>query len=406
MAVELAAHQIEAIDKMKTGCVLQGGTGAGKSRTAIAYFYTKVCDGELVAITGKTKPPKHTKSLYIITTARKRDTLDWEAECAPFMLSTNQDVSICQIKVTVDSWNNIKKFVGVKDSFFIFDEQRVGGHGVWSRSFVKIAKNNDWILLSATPGDRWLDYISIFVANGFYKNESEFYKRHVVLNRFCKYRKVDRYLETKHLVKLRDSILIKMDFDRETEQHHITLISDYDKLLYKRIIKTRWNPWKDEPVENISELCQLLRKVTNEDESKIEQLNYILSNHKKVIIFYNFDYELEILRNYAKSHDILCAEWNGHKHELVPNKKEWMYLVQYNSGAEGWNCITTDTIIFFSQSYSYKMMHQASGRIDRLTTPYKDLYYYHLRSNAPIDIAIKKALDDKKDFNESRFFKH
>ena len=49
------------------------------------------------------------------------------------------------------------------------------------------------------------------------------------------------------------------------------------------------------------------------------------------------------------------------------------------------------------------MMHQAAGRIDRLNKPYKNLYFYHFRSNAGIDVAIAKALKQKKKFQESRF---
>ena len=129
----------------------------------------------------------------------------------------------------------------------------------------------------------------------------------------------------------------------------------------------------------------------------------IVEDHPKAIIFYNFDYELEILRNLYYGEDVEIAEWNGHKHQPIPRGDKWIYLVQYTAGAEGWNCITTDTIIFYSQNYSYKVLKQASGRIDRLNTPYTDLYYYHLVSKSGIDLAISRALKNKKQFNETRF---
>ena len=73
-------------------------------------------------------PPK---DLYIITTAKKRDTLEWEGELSPFLLSTNPDVNLYQNKVVIDSWNNISKYKDITDAFFIFDEQRVVGSGTW-----------------------------------------------------------------------------------------------------------------------------------------------------------------------------------------------------------------------------------------------------------------------------------
>ena len=309
------------------------------------------------------------------------------------------------MEVTIDSWNNITKYKDIKDAFFIFDEDRVTGSGVWVKAFLNIAKHNDWIILSATAGDKWEDYIPVFIANGFYKNRTDFINQHVIYSRFAKYPKIDRYENTGRLIRLRDKILIDMDFKRHTVPHHEDLYADYDISVYKSITKTRWDPFKNEPIINASGLCYVLRKVVNSDESRQVALLEMLDKHPKAIIFYNFDYELDILLNLTYSEGTEIAQWNGHAHNPIPETDKWVYLVQYTAGCEGWNSIKTDTIIFYSQNYSYKVMTQASGRIDRLNTPYKDLYYYHLKSRSGIDLAISKALSQKKKFNESRWAK-
>ena len=400
MIIKLYEHQIKALQKMKNGCILNGGVGSGKSITSLAYYYT--LEG------GKIGGKKHTKmrnprDLYIITTARKRDTLEWEGELAPFCLSTHPEFNGYSNKVVVDSWNNIRKYEDVKNAFFIFDEQRVVGSGAWVKSFLKIAKFNEWILLSGTPGDTWTDYIPVFIANGFYRNRTEFLQEHVVYSRFSKYPKIDRYLNTMRLERLRRNVLVNMDFDRPTTSHHEDVFVKYDISTYKGMMKNRWNIWENKPFKNASELCYSLRKVVNSDESRLVSVLELFEKHPKVIIFYNFDYELELLKSLYYGEDVEVAEWNGHKHQPIPECESWVYLVQYNAGAEGWNCIKTDTIIFYSQNYSYKVMVQSSGRIDRLNTPYTDLYYYHIKSRSGIDLAISRALKDKKKFNEGKF---
>lgn len=403
--VSLYDYQKEAVEHMHNGCILCGGVGSGKSRTSLAYYYTQ--QGGLIS-SRSYKKMKNPKDLYIITTARKRDTLEWEEELCHFLLSTKPEVNAYKNKVVVDSWNNIKKYVDVKGAFFIFDEQRVVGNGTWVKSFLKITKGNRWILLSATPGDTWSDYIPVFIANGFYRNRTEFTREHIVYSRFTKYPKVDHYINTGRLIHLRNLVLVKMYFERPTESHHKTVWCDYNVTLYKQISKERWNPYKNLPVANISELCYLWRRVVNEDASRIEALIDIVKEKKKVIVFYNFDYELDILKEVfdgTKQANFSCAQWNGHEHQRVPNTKNWVYFVQYTAGCEGWNCTQTDTIVFYSQNYSYKVMHQASGRIDRLNTPYHDLWYYHFKSHSPIDLAISKALSQKKNFNEKEFTK-
>lgn len=402
--MKLRDYQIDAVKNMKNGCILNGGVGSGKSLTSLSYYYLKNSGDEKFLKGGKYVPMSDPpKDLYIITTARKRDTLEWEGELAPFLLSVHDDKNIYSNKVVIDSWNNIQKYKDVKNSFFIFDEQRVVGSGAWVKAFLKIAKFNEWILLSATPGDTWMDYIPVFLANGFYKNKTEFMREHVVYSRFCKYPKVDRYINTGRLLRLRREILIDMNFKRETVQHHEDIYVKYDVKMYKDIMKRRWDIWKDEPITNASGLCYALRKVVNTHQSRLDALLDIFSQHNKIIVFYNFDYELEILKDIYYGRDVKVAEWNGHKHEPIPKSKKWVYLVQYTAGAEGWNCIETDTIVFFSQNYSYKIMHQSAGRIDRLNTPFKDLYFYHLKTHSGIDLAISRAIKSKKKFNEKAF---
>ncbi|MDB7890609.1 hypothetical protein PNE12_22235, partial [Flavonifractor plautii] len=294
-------------------------------------------------------------------------------------------------------------YVDVKDAFFIFDEQRVVGYGAWTKAFLKIVKSNDWLLLSATPGDTWQDYIPVFIANGFYRNKTDFVDQHVIYDWRAKYPKVDGYRNTGRLIRLRDRILVNMDFKRQTVSHHEDIRVSYDISRYKDIMRTRWNPWEDRPIETAAELCMALRRVTNSDESRSVAILEIMEDHPRAIIFYSYDYELDILRSLGYPEGTEVAEWNGHKHQEIPTGKKWVYLVQYTAGCEGWNCITTDTIIFYSQQYSYKVATQAAGRIDRLNTPYRDLNYYHLKSFSGIDLAISKALSKKKNFNEGKF---
>ena len=405
MGIGLYDYQIDAVKRMKNGCILNGGVGSGKSRTALAYYYLRN-GGDPASLCGDNYIPMDDppKDLYIITTARKRDTLEWDGDMAPFLLSTHTDINLYCNKVVVDSWNNITKYKETTGAFFIFDEDRVTGSGVWVKSFLKIAKSNEWIILSATPGDTWQDYIPVFLANGFYKNKSEFIREHIVYSRFSKFPKVDRYLNTGRLIRLRNSILIDMDFHRDTIPHHEDVYVSYDISAYKDICRNRWNPWEDKPIENASEFCYSLRKLVNTDEARQVALLQIIEEHPKAIIFYNFDYELDILKKLYYGEDFEIAEWNGHKHQEVPKGEKWVYLVQYTAGNEGWNCVRTDTIIFYSQNYSYKVMTQAAGRIDRLNTPYKDLYYYHIKSRSGIDLAISKALKNKKKFNERKFY--
>ena len=386
----LYPYQYDAVKSMHNGCILNGGVGSGKSRTSLYYFWSKN-GGDMDPY----REPSVNQQLVIITTAMKRDTHEWEHELSLFGEG--------KIDAIIDSWNNIKKYTDIKGAFFIFDEQRVVGYGAWTKAFLKITKANEWILLSATPGDTWSDYIPVFIANGFYKNKTDFSNQHIIWNRQCTFPKIDRYVDTGILLRQRESLLVDMNFKRPTVAHHIDVECSYDKAQYKTAMKERWDPFKNEPIAQASGLCYVLRKIVNSDNSRIEATINLLREKKRAIIFYNFNYELEALRNALDDLGYVYSEWNGQCHEKIPNGDEWAYLVQYSAGAEGWNSTETDTIIFYSLNYSYKIMAQAAGRIDRLNTPYTDLYYYHLKSFASIDMAIAKAIDNKRIFNAMRW---
>ena len=400
--VKFYSYQIDAIENMHNGCILCGGVGSGKSLTALGYYY-KENGGNVRA--DRYNKMKNPCDLYIITTARKRDTLEWDHEMIPFLLSTDEKDNAYENKVVIDSWNCITKYTDVKNAFFIFDEQRVVGKGVWVKSFLKIAKNNKWILLSATPGDTWMDYVPVFLANGFYRNRSDFNQQHVIFSPYTKYPSVLKYVNARRLMRLRDRVLVDMDFNRSTRSEHENITCTYDRQLYMTAQKRRWDVFKEEPIQNAGGLCYVLRKVVNSDSSRLDALDDILKIRKKIILFYNFDYEREAIIEHLTKRRYPFSEWSGHAHQEIPSADKWVYLVQYTAGCEGWNCIKTDTTVFYSQNYSYKVMEQACGRIARLNTPFEILHYYHLVSQSPIDRAISNAIKTKKNFNERRFVK-
>ena len=384
--MELMEHQKDAVELLGNGKVLHGGVGSGKTATALAYYM-------------KEEQPK---DIYVITTAKKRDSLDWEREAAGFGIGTERGGTVSGT-ITIDSWNQIGKYTGVDDAFFIFDEQRLVGSGAWVKSFLRIAKTNHWVMLSATPGDTWMDYAPIFIANGFYRNITDFKYQHVLYEPFNKYPKIRMYLNETKLEVLRNDILVEMPFIKDSDRYLNYMEVGYNTELYKKVYKDRWNPYEDKPIKDVAELFRLMRRVVNSDPSRLEMVRFLMTLHPKLVIFYNFNYELEILRTLKDQVNVF--ELNGHKKDPVPNGDKWVYLVQYIAGSEAWNCTSTDAMILYSLTYSYKNFIQAQGRIDRLDTKFTSLYYYCLLANSSIDLAIKKSLGSKKSFNEKKFLK-
>lgn len=371
--IELYPYQRKAVDRLHNGSVLCGKVGSGKSLTGLFYYMENHID----------------KPLYIITVAKKRNDREW-----------HRDFEALGIDGVVDSWNNIEKYTDVKDAFFIFDEQRAIGYGKWGMAFIHIARKNNWIMLTATPGDVWMDWMCIFIANNFYRNKTDFVDQHVEYNPYSKFPQIRRYHKTDKLERFRKYLAVPMQDFRTTKLNRKYINADFDKDLYQTVVKTRFNPYTKEPIMNASEFTQVLRRIINTSERRRIHAKQEIMTRDKVIVFYNYTYELDILKEICQELDRAYYQWNGQKHEAIPDAETWVYLVQYTAGAEGWNCITTDTILFYSLNYSYRIMEQSEGRINRVNTSFENLYYVYLKSPASIDDAIERSIRSKKKFNE------
>ena len=405
MTVTYRPEQIQAVRQLQNGSILAGGVGSGKTLTSLAWYLTSVCNAASFKKGGSLakKRVKGSPTLYVITTAKKRDSLEWEEEAARLGLSTDPACSFTGSSIVVDSWNNIGKYSDREHAVFFFDEQRASGSGRWVKEFLKITRKNTWLLLSATPGDVWMDYLPVFMAHGFFRTRTEFMEDHVIFDRFAKYPKVKRYIGEAKLQRLRRSILVEMPVERHTTRERETVYCDYDHDLYKWVVKNRMDPWTEEPLRDAGGVCRILRKVVSDNDWRSEQAKRILSSNERVIVFYNYNYELDRILAVAESLGLSTAQWNGHRHDVIPAEPRWVYICQYTSAAEGWNCTSTDTVLFWSLNYSWRVTEQCEGRIDRLNTPYSRLKYYFLESHSSIDEAVRRSLSSKKVFNERAF---
>ena len=405
MTVMYRREQIQAVRQLQNGSILAGGVGSGKTLTSLAWYLTSVCNAASFKKGGSLakKKVKGSPTLYVITTAKKRDSLEWEEEAARLGLSTDPSCSFTGSSIVVDSWNNIGKYSDREHAVFFFDEQRASGSGRWVKEFLKITRKNTWLLLSATPGDVWMDYLPVFMAHGFFRTRTEFMEDHVIFDRFAKYPKVKRYIGEAKLQRLRRSILVEMPVERHTTRERETVYCDYDRDLYKWVVKNRMDPWTEEPLRDAGGVCRILRKVVSDNDWRSAEAKRILSSHERVIVFYNYNYELDRILAVAESLGLPTAQWNGHRHDAIPAEPRWVYICQYTSAAEGWNCTSTNTVLFWSLNYSWRVTEQCEGRIDRLNTPYSRLKYYFLESHSSIDEAVQRSLSSKKVFNERAF---
>lgn len=376
MAVTFKDYQKRAINQMHNGCILCGGVGAGKSLTSLGYIDKVYPSG----------------TVYIITPARKRNTGEW------FDDIRKNDMD--ETRFVVDSWNNLSKYKDVKDAFFLFDEQKVSGKGTWAKSLIRIAKSNQWILLSATPGDTYDDYATVLIANGFVRNRTTWYDEYCVTKSQPFFHIVDH--KNKDVIDMMiRRIFIKMDYQSDKKRiERVIPIQARSAGEEKEILMTHKAPGAQMPFTTFAAAIAYVRMNCYDKSKKTEALRKIIEKHKKIIVFYNFLSEKLEIERAAIDANVTINFYNGQRHDPIPDTDEWVYGVQYNSGAEAWNCITTNAMVFYSPNYSYKTMEQAHGRIDRVNSPYECLYYYMLLNELNIDNKVMNALSSKKDFNE------
>lgn len=373
---KLRPAQRDAVDRMHDGCVLLGRTGSGKTMTALGYWLKVHAQ----------------QDLYVVTTPAKRDAMEWEGDSAKLGQYLPPE--------RVVSWNKIKDFEYLESAFVVFDEQRVSGSGKWVKSFLKIAKRNDWILLSATPGDVWIDWLPLFIANGFYRTRTQFTDRHVIWDPHTRYPRIKRYIEEDRLERCQEAICVYLASPNPISRMvHDELVS-YDSRKYAEVTRKRWNPFEVRPMMDAGELCRVQRRIVLENVCREEALERLLKGHPRALVFYSYNYELEAIKAVCERLGRSYGQRNGHRHDPVPVSKEpWVYIVQYQS-ADAWNCISTNIAILYSLPYSWRQQEQAMGRIDRMNTPFDELHYYRLMTDSTIDNAILACLDRKETFNE------
>ena len=406
----LKPFQENCLERLSTGKVLAADTGAGKSIMSLAWYLSKECASDEHSLKSGAKAwtlYHGSPDLYIITTPKKRDSEEWESDLSKFNLVKGRNSKeMGEVNIFIDSWNNIKKYTEIKNSVFIFDEQRAVGSGTWAKSFVKIAKQNHWIMLSATPGDTWSDWCPLMIAKGYYPNRTAFFNKHAVYNPYVKYREIIRWDNTDELEYYRSKMLVTCRMEKKTTRHFEEVIADCsNKYEVKRAYKERTNPKTGEPFKSASELCAYTRNIINTDPTRSAVGLKIIQMYDRIIIFYTLTDELEGIKWACNKAGRKMYFYNGEIHDQVPTGNNWAYIVQYTAGSEAWNCTTCNAMLFWDLTYSYKQFKQATGRIDRLNTPYSDLYYYAIRSYMPLDLAIRRALREKKDFNSRGFLK-
>lgn len=390
--------QEKILNKSKENYLFHLGTGTGKTIIAL-HHYIKY---------------SYPLDLIIIAPAVKVKEGGWDREIK-FVFN---ELGLEMPKYEVVSYSKLKKYVA-KKGHYIFDEchyikNSTSLRGKISKELVK-KYATCFSLLSATPASKWEEWCNYFILWGICKNKTEFYKRYVVMGR-------QRYgsIEFNTVVGYQNTELLKEHIKRRTSKKYTVndmvempdLIeqyiefkcsSEYKKIKNDRIMESNGSIIK---LDTISKLYSTLRQQANITD-KLEYLEYIINSNEEdnVLIFYNFNYEKDMIINYLKSKKIKVDYIINGVTKNYPIKENFelinntVTLVQIQAGGTGIELTYINKVVYFSPTYSYQDYIQSIGRAYRNGQENKVLVYKFKVLNS-IETDIWECLERKEDFNE------
>lgn len=144
------------------------------------------------------------------------------------------------------------------------------------------------------------------------------------------------------------------------------------------------------------------RQLCNSKDKQQAFIDLINSINDRVVVFYNFDSELDTLKTLVKDRPI--AEVNGHTNteQIYHDNDNCVLFVQYQAGARGLNLQDGNKIIYYSLTLSSDLFEQSKKRIHRIGTKYP-CFYWILQTKDSVEESIYKSLNRQEDYNEELF---
>lgn len=378
--INLYSYQEEYFKHVKPNYIYDMDTGTGKTIMGLHHHQTYFKD----------------KPLLIVAPASKINEGGWQRTI---------DEHYPNIEYDTCTYNMLgKKWSQYKDWFVIFDEchRLKNSCGVWGKAGYNLTKiSAGFILLSATAiPNGWEDSINYFKMFGLAKNKTQFIRNEAITTMDYGYMEILGWKNENKLKNMWKSISRHLSKDEATDLPPLVFENVYFKAsaTYKTIKKDRI--YNDVLYDNQMKLRHGLRLNTNL-KNKIEYIkDFVDSTNDNIIIFYNYDEELKLLKENIDKKTYLC---NGSIKDY-PKKSEWdsikntVTLANYKSGSEAVEFTYANIIVYFSPTESYTEYYQSYGRCYRNGQTKKVTAYKFITDNT-IEADIYKALDSKQDFN-------
>lgn len=294
------------------------------------------------------------------------------------------------------------------------------------KNLIKLTKSSyitTTLGLSATPfSNSYIDVAPYLILAGFYKNKSQFLKRHI--KHFDKYFApitgpgtgivAKSYFKDPDLITKRfESIKVSIDTSQyypKVERFHIKSHLNKDTATQYRQIKLDYKHHinYEYPIQARTEQQRL---ISNHDYEKDLQLLKILQWRKNikqapVLIFYQYSSSLaNLLQVLTQSYPLYKIKIINGNHRLnfeqAPSNPDTIILIQYQAGGEGLDWQWSNLSIFYEAPVQYEKLVQARGRNVRDKSIMKRVYHYELESANTIDSERWNIMKHHKDFTDS-----